>query len=182
MAMQRALFVSLLAAVFALAAIPAHADRDAVQFGSNIDVTDANPVHDAVCFFCSVRVDGKVSGDIVVFFGDIHLAGEAHHDVVNFFGSITAADNSSIGGDMVSFVGSVRLGENVTVEKDLVAMFGALHAPASVSVGGDRVVQPGIVLSLPLLVLVLVVLVIIRECRASRRRRLMYGHPYPPRP
>jgi hypothetical protein len=171
----------LLAAAFALAAVPAQADRDAVQFADNIDVTAGSPVHDAVCFFCSVRVDGKVSGDIVVFFGNIHLAGDAHHDVVSFFGNITAADNSSIGGDMVSFFGSVRLGEGVSVEKDLVAMFGTLHAPASVSVGHDRVVTPGIVLSLPLLVLLLVVFLIVHECRASRRRRL-YGYPYPPRP
>jgi hypothetical protein len=180
--MKRALLASLLAGAFALAAIPAHADRDAVQFGSDINVSADNPVHDAVCFFCSVRADGKVNGDIVVFFGSIRLAGEAHHDVVNFFGNITAADNSSIGGDMVSIFGGVRLGENVTVGKDLVAMFGTLHAPASARVGGDRVIQPGLVLTLPPLVLLLVIFLIIHEYRAYRRRQLLLNYPFPPHP
>ena len=122
--MKRTLLLSLLAAAFALAASPARANQDAVQFGSDIDISAGNPVHDAVCFFCSVHAEGEVNGDIVVFFGNIHLDGDAHHDVVDFFGNITAADNSSVGGDMVNFFGSARLGENVTVAKDMVTMFG----------------------------------------------------------
>jgi hypothetical protein len=180
--MKTTLLVPLLATVLALTAIPAPADRDAVQFGTDIDVTAANPVKDAVCFFCSVRVDGKVNGDIVVFFGSVHLAGEAHHDVVNFFGNITAEDNSSIHGDMVSFFGSVRLGENVTVGKDLVAFFVSLQAPPSVTIGGDRVVLPGWIVSLPPLILILVILVIVFELRSRRRRQLLSGYPFPPHP
>ncbi len=91
--------------------------EDAVQFFRNINVTPDQPVKDAVCFFCSVRVEGNVNGDIVVFFGNVRLNGQAHHDVVNFFGSVPAADNSSIGGDLVSFFGYVRLGENVSVRR-----------------------------------------------------------------
>jgi hypothetical protein len=102
--------------------------------------------------------------------------------VVNFFGKITADDNSSVGGDMVSLFGSVRLGENVAVSKDLVAIFGTLHAPDSVIVGHDRVVQPGWVISLPPLVLILVILVIVNEYRAHRRRQLLRGYPFPPHP
>jgi hypothetical protein len=182
MRIQRTLFAGLLAAAFAVAATPAHADRDAVQFGSNIHVTADQPVHDAVCFFCSVHVEGKVTGDIVVFFGSIHLAGDAHHDVVNFFGDVTAEDNSSIDDDLVSFFGAVRLGENVSVGKDLVVMFGTLHAPASVSVGGDRVVWPGWILWGPVLIILLVVIVVVHELRAYRRRQLLRGYQFPPRP
>jgi len=42
----------------ALAAFPAvaRANADAVQFGEKIHATAANPVHDAVCFFCSVQI------------------------------------------------------------------------------------------------------------------------------
>jgi len=94
--MQRALFVPLLAAVFVLTPVSALADRDEVQFGTDIYITAGNPAHDAVCFFCSVYVDGEAKHDIVVFFGNTHLNGIAHHDVVNFFGDITAADNSTV--------------------------------------------------------------------------------------
>jgi hypothetical protein len=179
---QHLLTLSLLAASFAAASLPAHADHDAVQFGSNINVARDARVHDAVCFFCSVNDEGKVTGDIVVFFGDIHIAGDAQHDVVNFFGRVSAEDNASIGNDLVSMFGAVRLGENVSVGKDLVAMFGSLHAPGSVTVGGDRVVQPGWVLWGPLLLICLVVLLIVHEYRSYRRRLLLRGYPFPPRP
>jgi hypothetical protein len=179
--MKRALF-PLIAAAIALAPVSAHADRDAVQFGEDIHVTAGNPVHDAVCFFCSVYVEGEANHDIVVFFGSTHLNGAAHHDVVNFFGDVTASDNSSIGGDMVSFFGSVRLGENVTVDKDLVVFFGMLHAPGSVSVGHDRFVQPPWILAIPLLVLILIIVLIVHEFRSYRRRQLIRGYPYPPQP
>jgi hypothetical protein len=180
--MRRALFAFLLAAALAVAVTPAHADRDMVQFGSNINVAAGNPIGDAVCFFCSVHVDGEVKGDIVVFFGNVHVSGIAHHDVVNFFGNITAADNSSIGGDMVSIFGSVRLGENVTVAKDLVAVFGDLQAPASASVGGDRVVQPVWIAFVPLAVLLLIIILTVQEYRKYRRRQFLRGYPYQTRP
>lgn len=180
--MQRALFFSLLASVFALAAVPAHANNDTVQFGSNINITAEHPVHDAVCFFCSVRIEGEATGDIVAFFGSVYIDGIAHHDVVNFFGHITAADNSMVGGDMVSFFGSVRLGENVRVGKDMVVMFGSLRAPGSVSIGKDRVVQPAWVLLIPLCVFALIVIAIVSAFRACQRRRLLSTYPMPPRP
>jgi len=109
---RRLLAVCLLGALFAAAATPARADRDAVQFFSDIHVAPDTTVHDAVCFFCNVRIDGEVRGDLVVFFGNVHLAGKADHDVVNFFGETTAADNAQIGNNLVNFFGIIRLGED----------------------------------------------------------------------
>ena len=161
----RLLALLLLCAAFLAVAAHARAERDAVQFGTNIHISRDTTVHDAVCFFCSVRAEGNVNGDIVVFFGNIHIANRANHDVVNFFGSVTADDNAAIGQDLVSFFGSIRLGENVSVGKDMVAMFGAVHAPSSVTVGGDRVAQSGWVLWGPLLIIGLIVIVVVREVR-----------------
>jgi hypothetical protein len=171
----------LLAAAVAAGALPAHADQDAVQFGSNINVPVGAQVKDAVCFFCSVRVDGKVTGDIVVFFGNVHLNGDAQHDVVNFFGKVTAEDNSSIENSLVSFFGAIRLGENVSVGKDLVAMFGTLRAPESVTVGNNRVIQPGWVFFGPLIFIGLIVILVVHEYRSYRRRLLLRGYPFPPK-
>lgn len=175
--------ICLLAAVIAATALPAFADRDAVQFGSSIHVAPDSSVHDAVCFFCSVDNRGTVEGDIVVFFGNVHLAGHANHDVVNFFGNVTAEDNSSVGQDLVSFFGAVRLGENVSIGKDLVAMFGGVRSAGSVTVGGDRVVQPGWIFWGPLVMIMLVIYLVVHEIKANRRRRYMAGYPpYPPPP
>ncbi len=171
----------LLCAAFLAGATAARAERDAVQFGTNIHISRDTTVHDAVCFFCSVRAEGDVNGDIVVFFGNIHIANRANHDVVNFFGSVTADDNASIGQDLVSFFGAIRLGENVSVGKDMVAMFGVVHAPTSVTVGGDRVAQSGWVLWGPLLIIGLIVIVVVREVRSQRRRQMLRGYPPMPR-
>jgi hypothetical protein len=177
----RLLHLALLSVVVVAFALPAYASKDVVQFGSNIDVAPDATVHDTVCFFCSVRVRGSVEGDIVVFFGNVHIEGHANHDVVNFFGSVTAADNASIGNDLVNFFGGVRLGENVSVGKDMVAMFGAVRTASSATVNGDRVVQPAWLFWGPLLLIVLVVSVIVREIRNQRRRQFARGYPFPPR-
>ena len=178
---RRFLAHCLLGAALAVAAVPAHANQDAVQFFNNIEVTADSPVHDAVCFFCNVHDDGEVNGDIVVFFGDVRINGQAHHDVVNFFGSVTAADNSSIGGDLVSFFGSVRLGENVSVARDMVAMFGSVHNSSSVSIGRDHVIFSPWIFFGPLLLIFMVIFVIIHEVRAHRQRRFAIACPFPPR-
>jgi len=172
----------LLAASLMVWAEPAYADRDAVQFGSNINVARETSVHDAICFFCSVTVEGEVNGDVVVFFGNIHLSGNAHHDVVNFFGQVSADENVSVGQNMVSIFGSVRLGDNVSVGKDLVALFGVLHAPDSISVGHDRVVQPGWVFFGPMIFVGLVIVLIVHELRGYRRRQAMRGYSNLPMP
>jgi predicted acyltransferase (DUF342 family) len=101
--------------------------------------------------------------------------------VVNFFGSVTADDNATIDHDMVSMFGNIRLGENVHVGQDLVAMFGTLHTGDNVSVDGDRVVQPAFIFYAPLIFLIVVLILIIREFRSYRRRVFLRGYGFPPR-
>ena len=172
----------LLAATLLSCAAPARADRDAVQFGVNIHVPKDATVQDAVCFFCSVQVDGDVNGDVVVFFGNVRLNGNAHHDVVNFFGTVTAEPNASIGDDLVKFFGAVRLGNNVHISKDMVVMFGSLHEASTVIVGGDHVYFPIWIFLAPLLLLILIVMGIVSGLRGWQHRRRMAGYPFPPLP
>ena len=174
------LALTMLSAVFAPAA--ARAEHDEVQFFANIHVGPDSTIHDAVCFFCNVDIEGKATGDVVVFFGHTHIASEAHHDVVNFFGKVTADDNATIDHDLVSMFGSVSLGENVHVGQDLVAVFGSLHAGDGVTVDGDRVVQPAWLFYAPTIFLVVVIVLIVREFRAYRRRAFLRGYGFPPRP
>ena len=176
---RRIFAATLLCAAFAYA--PARAEQDQVQFFSNIHVASDETVHDAVCFFCTIDIEGKATGDVVVFFGSTHIASEAQHDVVNFFGSVQA-DDASIGHDLVAMFGSVRLGNNVQVGEDLVTMFGSLHAGESVTVKGDRVVQPAILFFGPFFFLVLIFVLIVREYRAYRRRMFLRYYGFPPQP
>jgi hypothetical protein len=177
----RALIFCLLMATVALAPMRAHANDDAVQFGSDITASADHPVHDAVCFFCDVRADGEVTGDIVVFFGDVHINGTAHRDVVNFFGRTQLDDGAIIGRDLVNFFGSVRAGQNAQVGRSLVIIFGSLHAPASFSIGQDKFIMPGFLLLIPFVFFALIIIVIVRAIRAWHWRRRMYaGYPVPP--
>jgi len=171
-------------ALFCAAFLSAHAraNEDSVQFFTNIHVDADQQVHDAVCFFCNVEAEGKVTGDVVVLFGNIDIAGADQHDVVSIFGNVTGDDDAAIDNDLVSIFGSVRLGDHVHVGRDLVAIFGSLQTGEGVTVGRDRVVQPGVVLFGPFFLLVIVFIVVIREFRCARRRQFLRGYGYPPHP
>jgi acyl-[acyl carrier protein]--UDP-N-acetylglucosamine O-acyltransferase len=177
---RRTVAVALFCAAFASA--HAHANEDSVQFFTNIHVAADEQVHDAVCFFCNVEAEGKVTGDVVVFFGNIDLAGTAQHDVVSIFGNVTGDDNAAIDNNLVSIFGSVRLGDHVHIGEDLVAVFGSLRTGQGVTVGGDRVVEPGVVFFGPFFILIIVFIVVIREFRCWRRRQFLRGYGYPPHP
>ena len=181
---QRLFSVFLLASALLLTAAPARAEKDAVQFGSNIVVPEGHTIHDAVCFFCSVRAQGDIDHDVVVFFGNVHIAHQSKHDVVVFFGTIRAENDASIGHDMVNFFGSTHLGENVSVGGDAVVMFGSLHAADTVNIAGSRVAQPIWVFWTPLIVLGLIITLIVHEVRSYQRRRYFaaYGYPQVPQP
>jgi Icc-related predicted phosphoesterase len=181
MKIARMLTVLVVAAVLAAAGTPALAEGDTVHFGSNINVAPDAEISDAVCIFCNVHVQGKVTGDVVAVFGNVDLAGDAQHDVVDIFGEINAESNSSVEQDLVSVFGSVHLGENVAIGQDLVALFGTLHEAATVTVGNDTVVKPGWIVWGPFLLILLVVILIVREHRAYRRRLVLRGYQFPPK-
>lgn len=177
------LFSALLLSCALLAATPqARADKDAVQFGSNIVVPEGKSIHDAVCFFCSVDARGDIDHDVVVFFGNVHIAHQSKHDIVNFFGSVRADDNAVIGHDLVNFFGSVHLGEDASVGNDVVVMFGALHTADTANIQGNRLSQPPWLFWTPFLVISLVVIIVVREIRGHRRRQYLAAYGYPPVP
>jgi hypothetical protein len=181
MKILRMLPLCLLGAILAATATPAYADRDTVHFFSNIHVSSSQTVHDAVCFFCNVDVEGEAQGDVVVFFGNVHIGGRANHDVVNFFGGVSADDNAQIGQNLVSLFSLISLGENVSVGKDFVSMFGVVHAPESVNIGGERVAMPFMIFLAPLMLIGLMVTLVVRAIREHRRQFYM-NYPYPPHP
>lgn len=173
---RRILFLALLAAV--IAAIPARAETDSVQFFNDIHVQPGKPINDAVCFFCSVRADGPINGDIVVFFGSVRIDGQtANHDLVDFFGTVRVEDNSTVGDDLVHIVGPTRLGNNVFIGADLTALFSDVRSTPSSRVIGDRVVIPEWTLLIPLFFAVLLVALIAYAIQLRRQPRLVY----PPR-
>jgi len=141
----------------------AHAEgRDLVEFGNSIVVHEGEEAHDAVCFLCSIEVDGTVHGDMVAFLGNIHVRGHAERDAVVFLGSIT-------------------LGENASIDRDVVVFAGSLHNAPGSSIGNNRVVFPVFLLAMPLLVFAGIIFLIVWAIRAlAYRERPVYPMP-PPR-
>ncbi len=136
--------------------------RDFVQFGNDIVVRNGEEVHDAVCFLCSIEIDGTVNGDTVAFLGNIHVRGHAQRDAVVFLGNVTLGENASIEHDVVVFAGNLRLGPGA-------------------SVGNDRVVFPFVLLLMPFLLVAAFVGLIVWAVRALvYRNRPAYPMP-PPR-
>lgn len=169
----------LLAAGVLLLAAPAHANRDAVQFASDIVVPQGQSVHDAVCFLCSVKVDGTAEHDIVVFFGSVQIAGQANHDIVDFFGDVHVGPSASVGHDLVNFFGTTRLAENASVGNDVVSMFGSIRVADSAAIAGNRVVEPFFLLLIPLGILAVFVFGIVALVRRVRYHPFP-GYPSPP--
>jgi hypothetical protein len=138
----------------------AHASSsDRVSFFHDIVVSDNEEAEDLVCFLCSIRVDGKVSGDTVAFLGSVHVKGEISGDVVSFLGGVAMGDEARIGGDCVSFGGPLRKGQDA-------------------SIGGDTVQFPFILLAMPFIVVALLIYGLV----AFLRHRKYAAYPMPPRP
>jgi hypothetical protein len=136
--------------------------RDQVQFGNDIVIHEGEEAHDAVCFLCSIEIDGTLHGDAVAFLGNIRVRGHAEHDAVAFLGNISVGDNASI-------------------ERDAVVFAGNLHTGSGATIGNDRVVFPLFLFTMPFLLLAGFIVLIVWAIRAlTDRSRPVYPMP-PPR-
>jgi hypothetical protein len=149
-------FAIFLAAMFAPRA---HASADRVSFMHDIDISDAEEADSAVCFLCSIRINGKLNGDAVAFLGGIRVNGEINGDAVSFLGDVGMGDQSRIGGDCVVFGGPV-------------------HRSGNAAIDGDTVDIPFIIIMLPFIFVALLIYGII----ALVRRRRYAAYPMPPPP
>jgi hypothetical protein len=136
--------------------------RDQVQFGNSIVIHEGEEAHDAVCFLCSIQVDGTLHGDAVAFLGNIRVRGHAEHDAV-------------------AFLGNISLGDDASVERDVVIFAGNLHTGSGATIGGDRVVFPAFLFAFPLILIGGILVLIVWAIRAlTYRSRPVYPMP-PPR-
>ena len=154
---RRWLHLCLILLLVGTAGTRAYAESDRVSFLHDIDISDAEEAGDAVCFLCSIRVNGTVHGDTVAFLGSVRVNGEIKGSVVSFLGDVGMGDGAHIGGDCVVFGGPLRRADNT-------------------SIGGDTVQLPFLVIMMPFLVLGLLIYGLV----ALVRRRRYAAYPMPP--
>jgi hypothetical protein len=81
-------------------------------FGQDIFVASGQQVHNATCLFCSVQVEGDVSGRVVVLFGSVNVSGQVRRSATVIWGNAVIDSQARIGGD------TVVLGGNAVYESD----------------------------------------------------------------
>jgi len=104
----RSFVLTLLLTVGALGQTPGNR----TYFGEDIFVASGQQVHNATCIFCSVQVEGDVSGRVFVLFGSVNVSGQVRRSATVIWGNAVVDSQARIGGD------TVVLGGNAVYEAD----------------------------------------------------------------
>lgn len=80
--------------------------------GQDVFVAAGQQVHNATCLFCSVQVEGDLTGRVFVLFGSLNVSGQVHRSATVIWGNAVVDSQARIGGD------AVVLGGNAVYETD----------------------------------------------------------------
>jgi hypothetical protein len=80
--------------------------------GEDIFVAAGQQIHNATCVFCSVQVEGDVTGRVFVLFGSVNVSGRVERNATVVGGNAVVDSAARIGGD------TVVLGGNAVYETD----------------------------------------------------------------
>jgi hypothetical protein len=132
--------------------------------GQDIFVAAGQEVHNAVCVFCSVQVEGELTGHAIVLFGNLNVSGRMRRGALVVAGNTVVDSQARIGGD------AVVLGGNAVYETDdsitgSAYVFGGHLSKTGGHAGWSKhvSVNPVIFYSLGMVVFLVVVLVVSRR-------------------
>jgi hypothetical protein len=83
-----------------------------VYIGQDIFVASGQQVHNAVCVFCSVQVEGDLTGRALVLFGNLNVTGRVDRSASVVGGNAVVDSQARIGGN------TIVLGGNAVYETD----------------------------------------------------------------
>jgi hypothetical protein len=95
-----------------VSAAHAQARGNRVYFGQDIFVASGQQVHNAVCVFCSVQVEGDLTGRALVLFGNLNVTGRVDRNATVIGGNAVIDSQARIGGN------AIVLGGNAVYETD----------------------------------------------------------------
>jgi hypothetical protein len=90
----------------------AQAPGNRTYIGQDIYVASGQEVHNVTCLFCSVQVEGEVTGRATVLFGNLSVSGWVRHNATILGGNAVVDSQARIGGN------TVVLGGNAVYETD----------------------------------------------------------------
>jgi hypothetical protein len=74
--------------------------------GQDIFVAAGQQVHNATCVFCSVQVEGELSGRAIVLFGNLNVSGQIRQAVTVVGGNAVVDAGARVGGDTIVLGGN----------------------------------------------------------------------------
>ena len=86
------------------AAVPHDVDR--TYMGQNLFVPQGQQIRNVTCLFCSVQVEGDVSGRVLVLFGNLSVTGRVGGNAVVLDGNAVFDAGARIVGDTVVLLGN----------------------------------------------------------------------------
>jgi len=118
--------LSAVCALLLLTAAPAQVGyasaKNALHLGQDITVAEPQQVRSALCFFCSVRVDGAARDNLIVVAGNVYLNGPVHKDIVVLGGNVTLTGKAAVGGSLVVFGGHLYRDQAATIGRGRVVV------------------------------------------------------------
>ena len=69
--------------------------------GQDIYVASGQQIHNATCLFCSVQVEGDMTGHVFVLFGSVNVSGQVQRSALVIWGNAVVDSQARIGGDTV---------------------------------------------------------------------------------
>jgi hypothetical protein len=104
----RSFLLPLLLSVGALGQTPGNR----TYVGQDIFVGSGQLIHNATCVFCSVQVEGDLTGHVFVLFGSVNVSGQVQGSTTVIWGNAVVDSQARIGGD------TLVLGGNAVYETD----------------------------------------------------------------
>lgn len=77
-----------------------------VYFNQDIFIAQGQQVRNAVCFFCSVQVEGEVTGEAVVLFGNLNATGRVDGPAAIVGGNAVVDSQARLAGNLIVLRGN----------------------------------------------------------------------------
>jgi hypothetical protein len=146
--------------------------------GQDIFVAAGQQVHNATCLFCSVQVEGDLTGHVFVLFGSLNVSGQVRRSATVIWGNAVVDSQARIGGDTLVLGGNAVYETDESLSGSVYVLGGHLSHVSRASGQGQashRVsVGPLFFCLLAVLVLVLLSLIVVPRIR---HRTAVYQSP-----
>ena len=133
--------------------------------GEDIFVASGQQIHNATCIFCSVQVEGDVTGRVIVLFGSLNVSGRVERSAAVVGGNAVVDSAARIGGDTVVLGGNAVYESDESISGSAYVLGGHMSHVEKVNRAHRMSLGPGFFWLLAVLVLILLSALIVPRVR-----------------